>query len=70
MTDLKIGDAVTLKSGGPVMTLKELAPAHIYSASDAPLDHAICQWFDAAQNVKRGRFALHTLEISSQQRAA
>ncbi len=61
MADINIGDTVKLKSGGPRMTVSEFTTANIHSASDAPKDHAFCQWFD--DNIaKTGRFAVAGLE--------
>jgi uncharacterized protein YodC (DUF2158 family) len=64
MADLNVGDAVKLKSGGPLMTVKEFAAAHAYSASDAPRDHVICQWFDEKQICKMARFPVESLELN------
>ena len=51
MDDLKEGDVVMLKSGGPVMTINK-----IHSSGEVT-----CQWFDAA-NLKDDLFKLHSLE--------
>jgi len=62
MTSINIGDVVRLKSGGPLMTIKEFTTAHVYSSPDAPADHVQCQWFDEEQNCKVARFAVSALE--------
>ena len=55
MSDLKIGDVVQLKSGGPVMTIAEIRD---YSSSR---DGALCEWFDDKEK-KNAVFALITLQ--------
>lgn len=49
--DLKPGDLVRLKSGGPVMTY--LGPGW--------LGDALCDWFDGTEH-KRATFSFRTLE--------
>ena len=63
MVDFKVGDAVMLKSGGPLMTIKEFTAAHVHSPSDSPKDHIMCQWFDEKQICKTARFAVAALEL-------
>lgn len=64
MADVKIGDTVKLKSGGPLMTVNEFTTAHIHSSSDSPKDHVLCQWFDESHICKTGRFAVAALELN------
>ena len=55
MEDLKIGDVVHLKSGGPEMTIADIRD---YSSSR---DGAFCEWFDGKEK-KSAVFSLRTLE--------
>lgn len=52
MSDLKVGDVVRLKSGGPKMT--------IYSIID---NGCYCTWFDANDNKVNDAFNLLTLQL-------
>ena len=47
---MKPGDTVRLKSGGPVMTIREIDG-----------EYAACDWFNGSE-LKRGRFHLSQLE--------
>jgi uncharacterized protein YodC (DUF2158 family) len=49
--NLKAGDTVRLKSGGPTMTIRDIDK---YGS-------AYCQWFDGAES-KGHSFPLHSLE--------
>ena len=49
MEELKIGDVVQLKSGGPVMTISNIGS---YSHSGGPTNGAACEWFDGKENKK------------------
>lgn len=53
MTELKVGDVVRLKSGGPKMTVEEVRPTSV-----------VCIWFtgDGAENFRREYFSERTLE--------
>ncbi len=42
MADIKVGDKVQLKSGGPYMTVDEIGKLH----SDDETTRAWCIWFD------------------------
>ena len=44
MSDLKVGDVVRLKSGGPVMTVAKMGDGYV-----------ICQWFDE-KKMRRANF--------------
>lgn len=44
MSEIKEGDTVRLKSGGPLMTVIYLT-AGSYAPEDAPKNKAYCQWF-------------------------
>lgn len=65
MTNLKIGDLVRLKSGGPIMTVRALTDAGLLSAPDSLKDHVECQWFDGKQISKIVRFPIAALELDS-----
>ncbi len=54
---LKTGDLVTLKSGGPIMTVQEAAHGD---------DHVWCQWF-SGKKLERGRFPIASLEEPKEQ---
>ncbi len=56
MTELKIGDVVQLKSGGPLMTIEEIGsfPLHPMGAK--------CVWFERSEP-KSKVFALTSLEL-------
>ena len=43
MSEIKKGNRVTLKSGGPVMTVQRLAD---YSLTDDIEEGVLCVWFD------------------------
>ena len=49
MSDLKIGDIVTLKSGGPRMVV-DLVPEGEEST------HAFCMWMSASNELQEGEF--------------
>jgi uncharacterized protein YodC (DUF2158 family) len=68
MANLNIGDLVRLKSGGPLMTVRELTTARLSSAPDSPKDHVQCQWFDEKQISKIVRFPIAALELDSSSR--
>ena len=53
--DLKPGDEVRLKSGGPIMTI-----AKIFSTDEG--SKAQCEWFDNNQKPQKQSFHLHSLE--------
>jgi uncharacterized protein YodC (DUF2158 family) len=54
--DLKIGDVVQLKSGGPLMTIEDIGK---YNYSDK--DKAKCIWFDGKKRYE-DVFDFETLE--------
>ncbi len=56
MGELRIGDVVQLKSGGPEMTIREIDN---YSGG-GPKDEALCEWFAETTN-KRATFKLTSL---------
>jgi uncharacterized protein YodC (DUF2158 family) len=51
MDEIKIGDTVRMKSGGPTMTVRDIKDGKL----------ARCEWFDGAKPEMRD-FALITLE--------
>jgi len=74
MVDLKVGDLVELRSGGPVMTIKSLRydrsnpnlAALLYTDDEKPeaeegeIPSVSCQWF-ADEKLQEGEFALASL---------
>ena len=54
------GDSVQLRSGGPVMTVKQLMPPGGYMGN-----HYRCQWFSGA-TLKDGYFLPNTLKKHKQ----
>ena len=58
MADFKEGDVVQLKSGGPPMTIKEIAD---YSVDESGSLSASCVWFDG-KNPCTGIFPLPALQ--------
>ena len=61
MSELKIGDVVRLKSGGPVMTIDDIDRLTI-SEKDAPL-YAWVSWFDSKNNPHSGNYPITSLKI-------
>jgi len=57
MTDIKIGDVVKVKSGGPPMTVQNIGD---YTPT-GPSNGAMCVWFDGKTN-KSHVFAVEVLE--------
>ena len=53
----KIGDVVTLKSGGPAMTVDEVS-----KMSEGGKDCIKCYWFDPKMQLKNGEFSPASLE--------
>jgi len=53
MANLKIGDTVRLKSGGPLMT--------VTYAEGITLE---CTWFDSSEKMQFGKFHTEAVEIS------
>jgi len=56
MEELKIGDVVRLKSGGPAMTIADIRD---YQGSR---DGAFCEWLDDVKKKQSAVFALRSLE--------
>lgn len=52
MDEIKIGDVVLLKSGGPNMTVEKIQDN----------DLADCLWFDQDKNLQRNTFSLNVLK--------
>lgn len=57
---LKVGDVVTLKSGGPKMTISGIGKYGL----GAEKDRASCVWFDGKTR-KQELFELETLDLAS-----
>jgi len=60
--DLKVGDIVVLKSGGPKMTIKRIEPTKILGSENEIL-MGYCDWFENEQ-LKSKMFPLETLVLS------
>lgn len=60
--DLKVGDVVILKSGGPRMTIQEIAN-YGFGTTDDGTKQAKCTWFDKDHKKFEDLFELETLEI-------
>ena len=50
MSDIKKGDKVILKSGGPIMTIQNIGD---YSMSDGIEQGALCVWFDGNKPMEK-----------------
>ena len=57
MSEIKIGDRVRLKSGGPVMTLSSF-----FTNRQGVQDAASCTWFEGSK-LNTDRFTLESLEL-------
>ncbi|HBP0315920.1 MULTISPECIES: YodC family protein [Pseudomonas aeruginosa group] len=58
MSDIKIGDVVQLKSGGPAMTVQDIG-----DYSSRGIDHgAHCVWFDHKDAPQQGVYAIAALK--------
>ena len=62
MSQLKKGDVVILKSGGPLMTIEEIGS---YSEEFGPSEGASCVWFQKTERCS-AVFDLATLTIADQ----
>lgn len=60
MSEIKQGDIVELKSGGPTMTV-----ARIYEAGGDRALTATCQWFEGLKAMKEN-FPVHSLKIAEE----
>lgn len=61
MDQIKPGERVRVKSGGPEMTVEKIGKALRREG-----DHVWCQWFDENGLLKHGTFTLHMLEPARQ----
>lgn len=59
MPDIRIGDVVKLKSGGPSMTVDDIGD---YSMDEDGTQSARCVWFDDKKKVECRPFLLSSLE--------
>ena len=50
MADLKIGDTVRLKSGGPLMTISGIGTDNNHHRNE---DYWLCEWFDGKKPAMR-----------------
>lgn len=57
--EIKPGDVVRVKSGGPTMTVADIAN---YSMTGDTEMKARCTWFDAKHKLETSLFELHMLE--------
>ncbi|CNH83635.1 Uncharacterized small protein [Yersinia frederiksenii] len=55
ISDPKIGDLVNLKSGGPVMTIKNVIPTYASS-------RIVCTWFTKDGQLIEGEFRAEIIE--------
>jgi uncharacterized protein YodC (DUF2158 family) len=55
----KVGDVVTLKSGGPAMTVDE-----VLKMPEDSKGHIKCYWFDDRDQLKDGEFSPTSLELN------
>lgn len=58
MNEIKVGDKVILKSGGPIMTVQEIGD---YTMTGGPEEGALCVWFDGKKPMDK-IFAIKALE--------
>lgn len=56
--EVNVGDVVTLKSGGPKMTVEQIGP---FSMSSSGRNKAKCTWFDGTQKMN-ALFELVTIQ--------
>lgn len=59
-TEIKVGDIVRLKSGGPVMTVDEIGYEQGYEGGP---QSAWCEWFDDKKQPQRRAFKLTSLAL-------
>lgn len=65
-SNFEVGDVVTLKSGGPKMTIKEIITREFLFAggsNELAVNKIIVQWFEGS-NIKSGEFTEPQLEIA------
>lgn len=55
--EIKVGDKVRLKSGGPNMMVDHVGPEY-----DGGPDRAWCEWFDEKRHPQKKDFALTSVE--------
>ena len=72
MNELKIGDVVRLKSGGPNMIIENIDKKAMGATADKVFStdtlYAWVQWFDKNKNPKKGVYALTSLEKAPKRR--
>ena len=61
MPEIKLGDVVKLKSGGPEMTVIKIGKF----GYDDRLQSAQCSWFKSSNEVERNVFPIEALECVS-----
>lgn len=61
MSNLKAGDVVRMKSGGPKMTIVRIWEQYGTVGADGP--KAYCQWFTNNGLLESQSFAIDTLEV-------
>lgn len=59
MLEIKAGDVVTLKSGGPKMTVTDIVDS---STDGSGLKSANCVWFDSGNKPQSQVFPLHAIQ--------
>lgn len=60
MSEIKVGDIVQLKSGGPKMTVSTVS-----TTMGGTVLHAWCNWFEGAKKID-GHFPLTSLKVVEQ----
>jgi uncharacterized protein YodC (DUF2158 family) len=61
MADFNPGDTIRLKSGGPIMTVKELS----VPMPEYPTIYVFCIWFDKSDKEQTGKYPAETLEAAT-----
>lgn len=64
IADLKIGDVVRLKSGGPAMTITSIGESGMMGGGPV---HAFVTWFNEKSEVKNDSFPIETVELADDQ---
>lgn len=63
--EIKAGDVVRLKTGGPMMTVKLAIPRRAGSVADDRVMDLTCQWFDGTV-LHEGEFSVESMEKLAQ----
>ena len=60
MSDLKVGDVVCSKAGGPLMTVIRCFTGAFLGKSEHNVE---CMWFDADYNLHKGIFPVASIKV-------